>query len=105
MDLKGKVISIGTKPLDKSNGKQFLLCNVELTVNGKKLVVTAQYTIKEDGTTLVVGQDVTLYRRVLPSTTGEGVKNFFEVSRNITSSDTEINALLGIPEEGVATQQ
>ena len=80
-----------------------MLCNVELTVNGKKLVVTAQYTTKEYGTTLTVGQEISVYRRVLPSTTGEGVKNFFEVSRNITSSDDEINALLGIPEEEVAT--
>jgi len=103
MNFKGTVLSIGQKPLVKSNGKEFLLCNVELTVNGKKLVVTAQYTIKEDGTTLTVGQEISVYRRVLPSTTGKGVKNFFEVSRNITSSDDEINALLGIPEEEVAT--
>lgn len=103
MNFKGTVLSIGQKPLVKSNGKEFLLCNVELTVNGKKLVVTAQYTAKEDGSELTVGQEISVYRRVLPSTTGKGVKNFFEVSRNITSSDDEINALLGIPEEEVAT--
>ena len=103
MKLTGKILTVGKKQFTKTTGdgtpgKNYVLCNVELNINGKPLIVTAQFTEKESGETLEIGQEVGLYRRVLPSNNGTGMVNFFEISSNMSASNEEINALLGIPE-------
>lgn len=101
--LKAVVIGNPSKIMTKSNGSAYVLINCEIIegrakgaiVAGTRTIVTRDGEEKE---VPVKGQEIVLYRRVLPSTTEEGkFVNFFEIGTSpATTSNDELNALLGI---------
>jgi hypothetical protein len=99
---KAAVKSAPSKTMSKSNGSDYVLINVELLDGpAKGKIVAATRTIKNvDGkekSVPAIGEEVTLYHQVLPSTQVPGkFVHFFEISTGMVSaSNDELTALLG----------
>ncbi len=107
---KAKVVGSQSKPMTKANGAIYVLMNCQILEGpAKGLIVAGTRTIVnaegEDKEIPSMGDEVILYRSVLPSTKEEGkYVNFFEISLgNITASNEMINELLGVSSEVATT--
>ena len=99
----------------KSNGAEYVLIQCLITDGPLKgQLVSGTRTIKsKDGKTKSIpsiDDNITLYHRALPSTTGSGYKHFFEISTGVMSaSDDTLTALLngvsGNPMVSPATEE
>jgi hypothetical protein len=89
------ILDINPEVFPKSNGKQYLRCEIEFTdgpLTGKKYF--AQRTLGENKAAISVGQSVRAILNIV--TDDNGVKRpFFELSTSRVDSAEDIMALLG----------
>ncbi len=99
----------------KSNGAEYVLIQCLITEGPLKgQLVSGTRTIKskegKEKSIPSIGDNITLYHRALPSTSGSGYKHFFEISSGVMSaSDDTLTALLngvsGNPMVSPATEE
>lgn len=95
-----KVISKASAPREKANGAISVGLKVLLLDGpGKGLAVFANRTIKNrDGVEKSIPQMdeiVSVYHTQVPSTTGEGMMNFFDIGTGSTASNEMLNSVFG----------
>lgn len=98
----GIVKSAGSKSMPKVNGATYVLMNVLIT-SGKATgltVLSTRTTKTKDGIDKVlpeIGDEITLYHSVVPSTkAGEKNQHFFEISMGMdTASNADLDAAFG----------
>ena len=87
LESKGIVKSISDVAKTKSNGKQYVVCNVELE-NG--LIVLANRTLGDNKSHLTIGQKVTCYGEIVEDRNTGGDLILWEISTSAVSAQSEV---------------